>query len=61
MLLSSIGELFSEYRRIFTCDWSFNFNHGLFRPEQSSAFIDDLESRALVDPTLQDEVLLQNV
>ena len=44
-----------------TGDWSLQLNHRLLGPEQCRSFIDDLQGSVLVQSSLQDEMLLQNL
>ena len=42
-------------------DRRLDLDHALFRAQQVGALVDDLERGRLVDPALEDEVLLQHV
>ena len=44
-----------------TGDWRLQLNHRLLGPEQRRSLIDDLQGSVLVQSSLQDEMLLQNL
>lgn len=46
---------------ILTGDRRLDINHRLFGAEEGRAVVDDAERRGLVDPPLEDEVLLEDI
>ena len=46
---------------LLTRDRRLQLDHGLLRPEQRRALVDDLERGRLLDAALQDEVLLEDL
>ena len=44
-----------------TCHWSLQLYHGFLRPQERRALVDYFQRRVLIQPALQDEMLLENL